>query len=101
MNHSTLCAGRDVICAGTISIKNGVLRGITNTSGHYQPNTDALTQLLRKLRDEDGVNLNTVIVADQSQSRNITIGAEFLRQNRGYKCRLNEPAIQALINAGI
>jgi hypothetical protein len=99
LNHSTLCAGRDVVCAGTISIKNGNLRGITNTSGHYSPDTEALSRVLRKLRDDDGVNLNNVIVADQSQNRNTTTGAAFLVQNTGYKCQFREPVIQALAGA--
>jgi hypothetical protein len=99
LNHSTLCAGRDVVCAGTISIKNGNLMGITNTSGHYRPDTEALSRVLRKLRDDDGVNLNNVIVADQSQNRNTTTGAAFLVQNTGYKCQFREPVIQALAGA--
>ena len=96
LNHSTLCAGREVFCAGTISIKNGQLRGITNNSGHYRPDTDSLTRFLTKLQNEDGVNLQNVIVADQSQTLNTTTGAAFLQQNKGYACRYQDPAIQAL-----
>jgi hypothetical protein len=96
LNHSTLCAGREVICAGMISIKNGQLRGINNESGHYQPDTDALTRLLTKLQNEDGVNLQNVIVCDKAQNQNVTTGAAFLNQNRGYACRAKDPAIRAL-----
>jgi hypothetical protein len=101
LNHSTLCAGRDVFCAGTISIKNGQLWGVTNNSGHYRPDTDALARFLRKLQNEDGVNLQIVIVADKSQTLNTTTGSAFLNQSRGYACRFKDPAIQALANVSV
>jgi hypothetical protein len=64
LNHSTLLAGNEVLCAGTISIKKGVLMGITNLSGHYRPDTIALKALLRDWQGED-VNLQSVLVMDQ------------------------------------
>jgi len=64
LNHSTLLAGNEVLCAGTISIKKGVLMGITNLSGHYRPDTIALKALLRDCQGED-VNLQSVLVMDQ------------------------------------
>jgi hypothetical protein len=99
LNHSTLCAGRDVFCAGTISIKNGNLRGITNNSGHYRPDTHALTRFLTKLQNEDGVILHNVVVADQAQHFNTTTGAAFLSQNTGYADRYQDPVVQALVKA--
>lgn len=36
-NHSTFNAGKDVICAGTLSADQGSLRLLTNLSGHYKP----------------------------------------------------------------
>jgi len=64
LNHSTLLAGNEVLCAGTISIKKGALMGITNLSGHYRPDTNALKALLRDWQGED-VNLQSVLVMDQ------------------------------------
>jgi len=63
LNHSTLLAGNEVLCAGTISIKKGVLMGITNLSGHYRPDTNALKGLLRDWQGED-VSLQSVLVLD-------------------------------------
>ena len=54
-NHSTFCAGREVICAGMICIDNGVLVYIDNSSGHYKPDEDALNTALVHFRDEGGV----------------------------------------------
>lgn len=36
-NHSSLNAGNDVICAGVIVVEAGVLKSISNESGHYAP----------------------------------------------------------------
>jgi hypothetical protein len=63
LNHSTLLAGNEVLCAGTISIKKGVLKGISNLSGHYRPDTNALKALLRDWQGED-VEIQTVLVLD-------------------------------------
>jgi hypothetical protein len=63
VNHSTLLAGKEVLCAGTISIKNGRLRGISNQSGHYKPDTNALTQMVRELQNQ-GVQIRGIIVSD-------------------------------------
>ena len=41
-NHSSLCAGREVICAGTMFFWKGQLLHIDNASGHYAPKRDAL-----------------------------------------------------------
>ncbi|AAZ68442.1 hypothetical protein [Ehrlichia canis] len=35
--HSTLAAGMPVICAGLIRVDNGMIRDISNESGHYKP----------------------------------------------------------------
>ncbi len=61
VNHSSLCAGNDVLCSGTISIRNGILRGITNFSGHYQPSADQLKNSMTILRNA-GVSMNGVLV---------------------------------------
>jgi hypothetical protein len=50
-NHSSFCAGRDVICAGMIFFWNGHLIHIDNLSGHYSPNRNALRTAVEILRD--------------------------------------------------
>jgi hypothetical protein len=84
LNHSTLLAGKDVLCAGTISIKNGKLRGITNMSGHYKPDTNALHQILTALKNE-GTRLEDVFVLDMSRPENEqqTEATLFLRATYG------------------
>jgi hypothetical protein len=49
-NHSTICAGREVICAGMIFFWKGQLIHIDNESGHYKPNRAALYQCVNNLR---------------------------------------------------
>lgn len=41
-NHSSFCAGREVICAGMIFFWKGQLIHIDNNSGHYKPNRQHL-----------------------------------------------------------
>lgn len=63
-NHSSLNAGKDVICAGTIVVNNGVLREITNESGHYAPTAGNLAECLAELVN-DGLDVsftNVVVV---------------------------------------
>ncbi len=48
-NHSTLNAGKAVICAGSIRATNGVLEFIDTTSGHYQPTKEQLRNALQIL----------------------------------------------------
>lgn len=48
--HSSYLAGNAVLCAGSIDIRNGVVRGIYNDSGHYMPSEDKLVAALETLR---------------------------------------------------
>jgi len=97
LNHSTLVGGRDVICAGTISIKGGRLRGISNKSGHYTPSTQELTEFLKLLRDDGGVKMDaSVLVIDQA-TQCFTTADRFLRgdyQDLGF----NSPEVRTLFN---
>jgi hypothetical protein len=99
VNHSTMCAGKEVLCAGTISIKNGTLRAISNLSGHYQPNTDALTRMLTMLRDQGGVNVDQVVVMDMSPKKGTTTGARYLAQD--YEELRRDPLVVNLLNAAV
>jgi hypothetical protein len=80
-NHTTLCAGNDVLCAGTISIKKGKLRAITNNSGHYQPTTAHLLQVVTMLNGQ-GVSMTGVVVWDK-QTNLHTEGRKFLNGEYG------------------
>lgn len=51
-NHSSLNAGKDVICAGTMRIVGGQLTMISNESGHYQPNATKLSNAIATLVEE-------------------------------------------------
>lgn len=56
-NHSSLNAGKDVICAGTMQIVQGQLTMISNESGHYQPNATKLANAIATL-EEEGCDLS-------------------------------------------
>jgi hypothetical protein len=61
--HSSYLAGDAVLCAGTILIENGYIRGVRNDSGHYQPDAKNLVSFLQALMMQ-GVNVQTVLVYD-------------------------------------
>ena len=56
VNHSTLNAGKEVICAGMIKVEAGNLRIISNNSGHYKPAQKELYNAVQALVT-DGLNL--------------------------------------------
>jgi hypothetical protein len=59
INHSSLCAGKDVICAGEIKVTNGNLEILSNESGHYSPTGQNLYVALQELQNA-GIDLNPV-----------------------------------------
>jgi hypothetical protein len=54
-NHSSICAGREVMCAGNLFIWKGQLLHIDNDSGHYAPTREHLRKAVKKLTKETGV----------------------------------------------
>jgi hypothetical protein len=60
-NHSSYCADKEVMCAGTIACKDGKLLYISNLSGHYKQTPAHLASVLLLLADED-VDLTDVLV---------------------------------------
>ena len=52
-NHSSFCAGKEIICAGTVVFTMGQLRFISTNSGHYKPAPPQLQLLLTSLASED------------------------------------------------
>lgn len=49
IHHSTLYAGKEVLGAGEVIVKNGKLIQITNKSGHYRPGIESMLEVLEKL----------------------------------------------------
>jgi len=50
-HHSSLSQGNEVAAAGELVVENGVLKEISNQSGHYQPSQTQNDQLLLELSD--------------------------------------------------
>ena len=65
--HSSYLAGNDIRCGGRIFVQNGVLKGIDNASGHYQPTRNKLRDVLLELKRQN-VNLDQTYVLDWSDS---------------------------------
>ncbi len=61
VHHSTLVAGAPVACAGDMTVINGELIDVNNSSGHYRPPPRALDEMVRRLR-EMGVDMSGVEV---------------------------------------
>jgi hypothetical protein len=59
--HSSYLSGDTVLCTGTIQIQNGIIKGIANDSGHYQPTLDHLANVLQAFRMY-GVDARSVAV---------------------------------------
>ncbi|MEX2571965.1 MAG: hypothetical protein WD737_11760 [Gemmatimonadota bacterium] len=66
INHSSLNAGREVMCAGCIWITNGRLRHIDNNSGHYLPSADQLREALNYLIDE-GIDISETRLMEHAE----------------------------------
>jgi hypothetical protein len=72
-NHSSYCAGKAVLCAGTIGCYQGKLMYVSNMSGHYKPNSIYLRQLLMILAEE-GVDLSDTLVEAMDTKRALKAG---------------------------
>lgn len=68
--HSSYMAGRDVLCAGRIFVKQGRLVGIDNASGHYKPSAERLRTAIRDL-DRQGVELEDLYCEDVSRTNRL------------------------------
>lgn len=62
IHHSSLLAGAPVASAGEIFVKDGLVVGITDRSGHYLPAPDIFRQVLEELRGR-GVDLQQTKVS--------------------------------------
>lgn len=82
-NHSSFCAGKQIICAGTAVWINGELRFISNHSGHYKPAPPLLRQYLAMAAEEDVDLSNTcVVVTDGSRGEKVLKATTFLNNMR-------------------
>ena len=52
VNHSSMNAGKEIICAGMIKIEKGAVTVLTNTSGHYKPTRENFAVSMGLLKDE-------------------------------------------------
>ncbi|HEX3717672.1 MAG TPA: hypothetical protein VH595_06865 [Verrucomicrobiae bacterium] len=59
--HSSYLAGNTVLCAGTMLIEYGLVKGIANDSGHYQPTHDHLLNVVQTLKMH-GCDMNIITV---------------------------------------
>jgi hypothetical protein len=76
--HSSWLAGTAVQCSGSMLIEKGVVKGIRNNSGHYQPSDNHMVNVLELLRTV-GVPLKDVEVVDYMNDRQLS-GDEFLAE---------------------
>jgi hypothetical protein len=58
-HHSSLAAGQPVAAAGELRVEQGVLKHITDQSGHYRPTTDLTAQALDALESQ-GIDTSRV-----------------------------------------
>jgi hypothetical protein len=61
-HHSSLSAGKPVLMAGELEIKNGKLSDIGNLSGHFRPDEASFKRFLVALKDQ-GVDLSSAHAA--------------------------------------
>jgi hypothetical protein len=59
ISHSTLLAGKPVAFAGELLVEDGVIKAISNKSGHYFPPTEVVAQLLTQLAKE-GIDVSSI-----------------------------------------
>jgi len=59
--HSSYLEGRDVLCAGAITVVDGTLTYINNASGHYKPPPKQLAYALQALQAL-GIDITNVVV---------------------------------------
>lgn len=68
--HSSVLAGAQVTCAGTIYCVKGRVCVLSNNSGHYQPTAADLHDAMVAMRDDLGVDAKTVLIACKNTQGN-------------------------------
>lgn len=62
-HHSSFLSGKPVASAGELEIIEGILKEVTNKSGHYKPSKSFNNQFLKLIKNE-GVNIDDIIITD-------------------------------------
>lgn len=60
-HHSSFMAGGHVRCAGMIKIDNGLVKEISNNSGHYKPPVENLKSLVKHLHEKGCLAAGAVV----------------------------------------
>lgn len=60
-HHSSFFAGQPVAAAGEMGVENGMLKWISDASGHYRPGSSFTQQALQALQ-QNGVNLQKISI---------------------------------------
>ena len=76
-HHSSFTQGKPVAMAGELSVEKGVIVGLSNGSGHYQPKTDSLVRFTERLRSQKAAFSSTPKLFDWYASR-VLDGKEIL-----------------------
>ena len=58
--HSSFLAGRPVVAAGSLTVRDGRLLSLSNESGHYIPAPSSLSTVLRRLTEMGVADLSSV-----------------------------------------
>lgn len=58
-HHSSLGQGKPVAMAGEMEVDNGILKSISNRSGHYTPKPEYLDQTISHL-EQSGIDFKSV-----------------------------------------
>lgn len=64
-HHSSLSRGDDIIFAGTAAFHNGILKELSNSSGHYKPSSQQTLVVLKQL-SRRGINLSETSLSGQA-----------------------------------
>lgn len=86
--HSSYLAGKPVLCAGSLEIKDGRIIGVKSDSGHYQPTYQQLMSLIQHFATV-GVDVAKVDVCD-FLGWPLGTGQDFLRNNEQWRKRIDE-----------
>jgi len=81
-HHSSLSRGKAILFAGTITIANGQIVGLSDLSGHYKPNAESLKNFMTFLVSHK-LNLKNLVISgvnvyQQTQQHSLSF-AEYLK----------------------
>ena len=78
-HHSSFLSGKPVLCGGGISILNGVITTINNSSGHYRPGTGNLLATIAYLYNSLRLDITHLVVEDREEGKTWNNALEFLK----------------------